>query len=353
MNRSSAAPSSAPPSPIARLTRREIDPERRSVRFARRSVTAPVYLASFVINTVGAPLFLAVALAVDLARGRGTVMVRCVLGLWAYLAVEAFGLALLPLLWLGGRGSEERWQAAHHWFARMWARWVFWSLVRLFEVRVAVEGDAEAARGPAIVFCRHVSPVDNLLAAVFLEGRHGLRLRWVMNGWLARDPCIDIVGHRLASAFLTVGSREGPRQIAKVAALGENLGPREGVLVFPEGGLFTPRRLARAVARLRRGGGGEEAERAAAYRNVLPPQLGGALALLERAEGADAVFCAHTGLEDGSYRAVLAGGLLRREVKVAFWRVPREEIPADVKGRGAWLHEQWRRVDDWIEGNAR
>lgn len=212
------------------------------MRFARRSVTAPVYLASFVINTVGAPLFLAVALLVDLARGRGTVMVRCVLGLWAYLAVEAFGLALLPLLWLAGQGSEERWRAAHHWFARVWARWVFWSLVRLFEVRVAVEGDAEAAHGPVIVFCRHVSPVDNLLAAVFLEGRHGLRLRWVMNGWLARDPCIDIVGHRLASAFLTVGSREGPRQIAKVAALGESLGPRDGVLVFPEGGLFTPDR---------------------------------------------------------------------------------------------------------------
>ena len=221
--------------------------------------------------------------------------------------------------------------------------------MQLFEVQVAVEGDEEAADGPVIVFCRHVSPVDNLLAAVFLEGRHGLRLRWVMNSWLVRDPCIDIVAHRLTSTFLTVGSREGSRQIAKVAALGDNLGPRDGVLVFPEGALFTPQRLARAVARIRRSGDEAAARQAEGFRHVLPPQLGGPLALLERAPTADVVFCAHAGLEDGSYRALLQGGLLRRELSIVFWRVPRETIPADVEGRTAWLHAQWRRVDEWIE----
>ncbi len=347
---------SPPQRPPPRITRvasgREMGRERLAVRYARRTVTVPVYIASFLINTAGAPIFLIVALTGDLARRRGTVFVRCILTLWAYLAVEAFGLLLFIPLWLLGQGSEHRRLRLHHWFARVWVRWVFWSIVRLFEMRVVVEGDDDAAKGPVIVFCRHVSPVDNLLPLVFLEARHGMWLRWVMNSWLLRDPCIDFVGHRLRSTFLTVGSRQGLRQIAKISALGENLEPREGVLVFPEGALFTPRRLAHAVARLRRVGNEEEAQHAATLRHVLPPQVAGALALLERAPEADVVFCAHTGLEGGSYRAVLSGGLLRREVRIAFWRVSRHEVPEETEARTAWLHAQWRRVDHWIEENA-
>ena len=326
--------------------------ERLALRYARRTVTVPIYLVSFLINTAAAPIFLPAALMGDLARGRGTIFARCILAMWAYLAVETLGIALFLPLWLLGRGNERRRLAVHHWFARVWARWVFWSIVRLFEMRVRVEGDAEAAEGPVIVFSRHVSPVDNLLPLVFLEGRHGLWLRWVMNSWLARDPCIDVVGHRLRSTFLTVGSREGARQIAKVSALAEDLGPRDGVLVFPEGALFTRARLARAVARMRRSGDEEEARLAEGLRHVLPPQLGGALALLERAPGADVVFCAHTGLEGGSYRSLLAGGIFQREVRIAFRRVPRGEVPEDVDGRVSWLLAQWRRVDGWIEENA-
>lgn len=342
-----------PPSLITRLSRqRDIGRERLALRYARRTVTVPIYLTSFLINIAAAPIFLLAALIGDLARRRGTIFVRCLMATWAYLAVETFGLILFLPLWLMGLGSEHRRLALHHWFARVWARWVFWSIVRLFEMRVLVEGDAEAAKGPVIVFCRHVSPVDNLLPLVFLEGRHGLWLRWVMNSWLVRDPCIDIVGHRLRSTFLTVGSREGSRQIAKVSALGVNLEQREGVLVFPEGALFTPMRLARAVARMRRSGDEEEAQLAEGLRHVLPPQLGGALALLERAPEADVVFCAHTGLEGGSYRSLMAGGILRREVRIAFWRIARAEVPADITGRTTWLLAQWRRVDGWIEENA-
>ena len=119
--------------------------------------------------------------------------------------------------------------------------------------------------------------------------------------------------------------------------------------MFPEGALFTPQRLKRAVARIRRSGDENAARRAEAFRHVLPPQLGGSLALLERAPTADIVFCAHTGLEDGSYKALLQGGLLRRELDIAFWRVPRAEVPSDAEGRAVWLRAQWARVDDWIE----
>ena len=146
----SNAPSTPPrlPSLITRLTReRDIGRERLALRYARRTVTVPVYLASFLINTAAAPIFLMVALTGDLARGRGTIFVRCILALWAYLAVETFGLLVFLPLWLLGQGSEWRRLALHHWFARVWARWVFWSIVRLFEMRVAVEGDEEAAEG--------------------------------------------------------------------------------------------------------------------------------------------------------------------------------------------------------------
>ena len=293
----SRAPSTPPkpPSLITRLTRqRDLGRERLALRYARRTVTLPVYLAGFLINTAAAPIFLVVALTGDLSRRRGTIFVRCILALWAYLAVEAFGILLFLPLWLLGQGSERRRLALHHWFARVWARWVFWSIVRLFEMRVVVEGDEQAAEGPVIVFCRHVSPVDNLLPLVFLEGRHGLWLRWVMNSWLVRDPCIDIVGHRLRSTFLTVGSRESSRLIAKV---GDNL-RRWATTWRACAGAATRRRRARRrarlsrrrrgalhaeaagageVARMRRGGDEEEARLAEGLRHVLPPQLGGPL----------------------------------------------------------------------------
>ena len=134
----------------------------------------------------------------------------------------------------------------------------------------------------------------------------------------------------------------------------EDLGPRDGVLLYPEGTFFTPDAQARALAHLRASGPASFVEIAASLRQVLPPRLGGALGLLERNRGADAVFCAHTGFEGGDTFAVLLNGaLVGRTIRVCFWRVPFREIPTDASARAVWLYEQWARVDDWITAAQR
>ena len=90
-----------------------------------------------------------------------------------------------------------------------------------------------------------------------------------------------------------------------------------------------------------------------AREHVLPPRLGGALALLEGAPDADIVFCAHTGLEGAaSLTDIRNGELVGRVVKIAYWRVPRSEVPRATQERTRWLLEKWSEVDDWI-GRAR
>jgi hypothetical protein len=144
------------------------------------------------------------------------------------------------------------------------------------------------------------------------------------------------------------GSGESAREIAAVQALADDLGPTDGVLIYPEGTRFTRAKRARALARLTERSP-ELVPLAARLRHVLPPHLGGPLGLLERERDADVVFCAHVGLEAaGSPRELLRGTLVGSAVHVRFWRIPRSEVPVDRADRIAWLYAQWQRVDDWI-----
>ena len=332
------------------MYRDSLDDAPLPLRVMRRSGTIAAYFAAFVISVAGAPLWLTGTLTIDLVRRRGLIVTRGLMLLWLYLAVEVFGLLGCFLLWATQAINRDGYIDRNHRLVGAWAAALFWGAVRIFGIRVYVEGDRAAAGGPVLIFSRHVSPIDNLIPAVFVQRRHRLRLRWVINYWLQRDPCIDIMGHRLRCAFVRGGAREGTRHLRTVATLGEGLGANDGVLLFPEGTLFSPEKRSRSIARLRRVRDEARLERAEGLRNVLPPQLGGALALIERARGADVVFCAHTGLEGGgTYQAVLDGGLVGRDLRVAFWRVPRADIPEEADARSVWLRDQWAKVDAWIE----
>jgi hypothetical protein len=81
---------------------------------------------------------------------------------------------------------------------------------------------------------------------------------------------------------------------------------------------------------------------------VLPPRLGGPLALLETS-GADVLFVAHVGLENTARLAdLLSGALVGARVRVALWRVPRAEVPTEPGDRVEWLYDQWARLDAWV-----
>jgi hypothetical protein len=79
--------------------------------------------------------------------------------------------------------------------------------------------------------------------------------------------------------------------------------------------------------------------------NVLPPRLGGPLALLEECRGADG----HVGLDGFEYiRDIWAGGLVGTTVRLRFWRFPAAEIPAGEEARTKCLYQRWQLLDDWV-----
>ncbi len=317
----------------------------------RRSITIPAYAIAFAAVLLLSPLLFALALLLDLPRRR-LALARCLIMLIAYLAATMAGIIMAGVIWARSAGRigvpSQAYLDRNFRLECWWASFLFRAGVRIFSLRVTVKGDELTASGPILLFIRHASPVDNLIGAVYGSARHGIRLRWIINRWLLRDPCIDIVGNRLANAFVRMGTSDTDRFTRLIRELTRDLGPRGGVLIYPEGALFSEQRRERVIGRLLETDP-QSASRASTLRYVLPPRLGGSLTLLDAAPEADPVFCAHTGLEvAGSYRALLSGDLTGRNVRIRFWRISRDNVPLEDDARTQWLWGQWTAVDDWI-----
>ncbi len=295
----------------------------------------------------------------DLLRRNRAATLRLLGLLWVFLFAELLGVTLAGLLWIRhaltpGR-DRERFLDEHYRLQWWWGRLLLGASARLLQLRLTVEGDAEAAPGPVVVFMRHTSIVDTVLPLVFLGSRHGLRLRYVLKKGLQLDPCLDVVGNRLPNYFVD-RSGETDREIRAVGELAQGLGERDGVLIYPEGTRFTASKLERAREKL-----AEHDpllhELSRDLTHVLPPRPGGALALLDTAlpAGADVVFFAHTGLDHlERMHDVLSGEVLGSVVRLRMWRVPGRSIPAEREARLRWLYRQWERVDAFAaEGGPR
>lgn len=310
-------------------------------RGLRRSLTIPLYAVGWAVALLLAPFA-----AVELALGAG-VAARLALFGAVFLSYEMVGLAAALWLWITLRAND---QAAHAALRRWWACGLFRAAARVFALELEVAGDDAAEPGPVVVLVRHASLADTLLPEVVLAGRHGLRLRYVLKRELLFDPCLDVVGQRLRCAFIRRGSGESERELAAIAALGRDLGPDEGVLIYPEGTRATAEKRARALERLAASGQAERLTRARALRQVLPPRTAGSLALLEAAAPADALLFAHTGLEGlTTLSDLLSGGIVERRIRVKLWRTPRSVIPRERAAAVRWLDEEWARVDKWID----
>ncbi|MBI1815042.1 MAG: lysophospholipid acyltransferase family protein [Deltaproteobacteria bacterium] len=324
----------------------------------RRIVSIPFYLGLCVVLLAAFPLLIIPLAVVDLARGSPWVLVRCLSFATFYLCCEVIGIVVSFAFWLAQLVSavrdRGRYLARHLALQRWWARTLYWGAERIFSMRTEVEGDADIGDGPIILFIRHASMGDTLLPAVILSDRHGYALRYVLKRELLWDPCLDVVGNRLPNYFVRRGSGESAHEIAEVRRLMEHLGAREGVLIYPEGTRFTAAKHDRAIARLEQSGQTELAARARTFRNILPPRLGGPLALLEGNQNADAVFCAHVGFEGAAtIGALLSGSLVGQVIRVRFWRVPFAAIPRDRAAQITWLYDQWARVDAFVRRHAR
>jgi len=274
----------------------------------------------------------------------------------AYLLADAAGVVAAAVCrlrhpWPGAAAAELR---AAHAFAMLGRLLgvLRRAAERLFGVDVAITPalPRAAPQVPLVVLMRHAGLGDSFLLLQILLTQARLRPFTVLKGLLRADPCLDVLLGRVPHCFLPPARGTAAQAVAALAA---RLGPGDALVIFPEGGNFTPGRHHRAVARLRRLGQYRRAARAARLRYVLPPRDTGSLAALAAAPGADVVFVAHAGLDViASPRAAWSFLPLRRPVRVHWWRVAAADIPRGDAERSEWLLGQWERLDAWTAAQA-
>lgn len=325
-------------------------------RLWRRTRGIVLEWGGFLVVTVLLPLLLAGAVVADvvlwLRRRKPIVAVRLVLVAWWFLLTEVWSMVVLVAIWAGtggpfGKGSMRR-RRGVYWLRPRWARSHLGAVKVLFGLRFEIEGLEEATGSPAIVMVRHASIIDNLIPDTAVALRLGKGIRYVVKHELEMLPLIDIGGRWITTNFVVRESGDAEGEIAKLAQLTHGLGLAEDVLIYPEGTRATTGKIARAKEIIRERQP-EVYALAEPLEHLLPPRLGGPLALLEAAPNVDVIFCGHVGF-DGFEKIsdIWAGGLNGATIRVSFWRVPAAEIPAGEWERTEWLYERWLALDRWV-----
>lgn len=323
----------------------------------RRLVWAPAFVLGTALLFVSMPLwFIGAAFASRIVPGRWRIL-RVSWFLFVYLLLESLMLLVLLALWIasgfGWKIRTPRYQAVHYRLAAWWLRRVMGSARRTFRLEIEREDDVEdqpaAIDRPVLVLCRHAGPGDSFLLIDALLNRADRRPRIVLKDLLQLDPCIDVALNRLPNRFVPSTGRAGEIVVRSIAELSAGMGAGDALVLFPEGGNFTPARHERAIQKLDEIGRPALAAQARKMRHVLPPKPTGALAAIAAAPDADIVFVGHVGLEQLSTLKDLWRGIpMEARIVSRLWRVPAEEIP-DEADREQWLYDHWRNLDDWIE----
>lgn len=327
--------------------------------WSRRALSIPLLVLCFLLISLLFPVALIVAAFVDLLQRHSWTWCRCVCFLALFLWCEVLGVTAAAFLWLvSGVWAGTSRHRFLDWNFRLqcwWGRTLALGGAILFDVDFAVEGDEPNPERPILVFIRHASSADTILALLLFSVPYGIRLRYVLKRPLLLDPCLDIVGNRLPNAFVH-RSGQSREDIAAIGRLMEGLSGGEGVLIYPEGTRFSPAKLEAARRRLESSDSDPELLRSAsALRFVLPPRLGGPLELLRRNDdnaldgrGADVMFVAHAGFESVTSLADLRH-VVGRTVRIRIWRVAYEDLPRSTEQRARWLFEHWRRIDETVD----
>ncbi|MEJ3743996.1 1-acyl-sn-glycerol-3-phosphate acyltransferase [Actinomycetes bacterium KLBMP 9797] len=326
-------------------------------RWGRRLVLGPVVVALAVAAVTTLPVWLLLAAAASpLVPGR----LRVLRVLWmatVYLVWDAAALITLGALWVasgfGWKTRSPAFQRIHYVLTGRFLTALFWQGRWALRVRIDVVGtdpDTAAPGRPEIVLCRHAGPGDSFILINALVNWYAREPRIVLKDTLQWDPAIDVMLNRLPNRFIAPGHTPGDSIEEQIGHLATGLDHNDALVIFPEGGNFTPRRRLRAIEVLRARGHERMAMRAEAMRNVLAPKPGGVLAALDAAPDAGVIFVGHTGLD----RLLTVADIWRelpmdKRLVMRFWSVPPEEVPKDRDERIEWLYDWWARIDRWIE----
>jgi 1-acyl-sn-glycerol-3-phosphate acyltransferase len=322
----------------------------------RRPLTVTVWLVLSVLALALSPLIVLVG-AVASALTRRPQPLLLARFLIAYFAHELGVLIACGAFWLasgfGLRMRSPAWQRRHHRLLEWFVHGLATRALSLLRITVAPDLAPEATAAlsrdrPLIFLSRHAGPGDTVILVDLLVSRYGRLPSVVFKDTLAIDPSIDLISHRLPHAVLDTTDREEcEERIEEVAA---GLSPRGVLVLFPEGGNFTPERRRRALRMLWRKGRHREARAGAEMQHVMPPRPGGALAALRGNPSADVLFSAHTGLGLAAFPSELWHHTpIGRTFKARMWLVPAAERPRDEDELVRWLYEWWRRLDGWVD----
>jgi 1-acyl-sn-glycerol-3-phosphate acyltransferase len=321
----------------------------------RRAVVDPVWVPLAVgLAAMLAALAVVATLVAPLSRRRRVPRLSLFGAL--YLTVNASLVLCCAGCWLRypfpGRRDPARWSAMHLALLRRALAVVVAAAGKLLGFRVEVQEppDNHLIIGrPLLLLARHGGPGDSFALVELLMSRYRRRPAIVLKETLRWDPGLDVVLGRLPGCF--IGRRDRSKAPERLAALARTMRSDDAILLFPEGGNWTPGRHRLAIARLLHAGRRQAAADAAENRNVLPPQPTGMLACLSGRPDLTIAVAAHTGLEDLVSPAHIWQALpvTGRPMLVRWWFQPARSLPGTEDGRRNWLRLQWALVDSWID----
>jgi 1-acyl-sn-glycerol-3-phosphate acyltransferase len=274
--------------------------------------------------------------------------------LWdAAVLVAAFGLWVAS--GFGWFVQRPAFRSAHYRLADRMLTVLFWQVrwtLRLDIEVVDADLGVVLTGTPIVVASRHAGPGDSFILVHALLSWFDRNPRIVLKDTLQWDPAIDVLLNRLPAQFVTprgsrrAGAAGGADAVGRLAT---DLGPRDALLIFPEGGNVTPRRRLARIEALRSAGRHRLAADAEQMRNVMAPHSGGILSALDEAPQAGVVFVAHTGLD----RLVTVADVWRelpmdKRIVMKGWSVPADEVPRERVAQEEWLFASWLRIDEWI-----
>ena len=324
-------------------------------RWLRRLVVDPLWVPIGVVLALLFGVIAVLAMIVAPVSRHRRLLRFAVFGL-SYVVLD-LGLLFGSIgLWLAHplpNRNARRWQQQH-------CALLQWALGRLmgvarrtlgFTVEISPIGPIADHGAPLIVLARHAGPGDSFTLVQLIMAMHGRMPRVVLKAALQWDPGLDLVLNRLSGCFLPSRTGAGEDRVARVAELASRLTEDDALLLFPEGGNWTPRRHRRAVARLWRSGNRRAARRARERPLVLPPRPGGTVACLAARPDANVLIVAHAGLDTlvnpaEMWRAV---PLVDRPMRVGWWLHQAADVPRDPDAAAEWLRIQWDQVHEWVD----
>jgi 1-acyl-sn-glycerol-3-phosphate acyltransferase len=315
----------------------------------RRLVTIPGFAGAALLLTALLPVLLPISVTMTLLPAmRGAL--RTLLFVCGYLWCEVMGMVAAFAIWIRYRDQHE-FMIANYGLQCWWANALKVLAERLFRLSFDISGANALDGAPALMLPRHASIADTIIPMVFYSIPKNVRLRYVLKNELLADPCIDIVGNRMPNLFVDRSGQDGDRARRGVAQLVAQLGDDEGVLMYPEGTRYSAAR--RTGMQLRYADVPELSAQLQRWECVLPPRLGGTLALLANNPGRDLVFCAHAGFEGSSrFRDLVNGAWLGTRTRIHFWRIPFAGIPSESDAAREFLFAQWDRMNATVRALA-